>query len=310
MDDPGIISQEVETCLRHWSVTPSSLELVSHSENIVYKVTAEDGTNYALRVHRPGYHTMAVLNSERIWTDALIQFGLRVPRAYPTKTGEYYVSAECGGTTRQIGLIAWLEGKPMSDIVVAEGEGEFPLELIRDAGVNCAQFHNQAANWTPPPEFTRHSPNIQGLLGDEPFWGRFWESPSLTRAERLTINALRKLITQRLENYGESSNTYSMIHSDMHDENLFVGDGGLMVIDFDDAGFGWHQYDLAVMLFPYSDRSDFDAIQQTLIEGYRTQRNLCDEDLSYLEMFIKMRTLALIGWLSARPELDLSLIHI
>ena len=96
---------------------------------------------------------------------------------------------------------------------------------------------------------------------------------------------------------------YSMIHADLHEENLFVSNDGLIVIDFDDSGFGWHQYDLAVALFAYSDRSDFDAIQNALVEGYRTRRDLSDEDLSLLELFVLVRTLALIGWANARPEI-------
>ena len=56
-------------------------------------------------------------------------------------------------------------------------------------------------------------------------------------------------------------------------------------------------------LISFSERSDFDAIQLTMVEGYQTQRDLSDEDLSLLELFIVVRTLALIGWASARPEL-------
>jgi len=303
MDDPQAILHEITPCLHHWDIERARIELVSHSENIVYKVTAEDGEEYALRVHRPGYHSRAELNSEQIWTDALIQYGLRVPRAYPTAAGDYYVSVECGGLQRQLGLIAWLEGQPLCNIIVPEGDGDFPLRLIREAGAICAQFHNQATQWRPPPKYTRHSLNLQGLLGEEPFWGRFWEAPTLTETEQRTIIGLRKTITQRLSDYGESPTTYSMIHADMHDENLFVSDDGLIVIDFDDSGFGWHQYDLAVTLFAHSDRADFDAIKNALVEGYRTQRDLSDEDLSLLELFILMRTLALIGWASARLEI-------
>ena len=303
MDDPKTILQEITPCLSHWNIEAANIELASHAENIVYKVTAQDGTDYALRVHRPGYHTRAELNSEQIWTDALIQFGMRVPMAYPTTSGDYYVSAECGGSKRQLALITWLEGRPLTSIIAPDGEAEFPLQMIREAGAICAQFHNQATGWSPPPGFTRHHLNLQGLLGEAPFWGRFWEVPSLTATQRRTISGLRKTVTQRLLDYGESPATYSMIHADLHEENLFVSNDGLIVIDFDDSGFGWHQYDLAVALFAYSDRSDFDAIQNTLVEGYRTQRDLSDEDLSLLELFVLVRTLALIGWANARPEI-------
>ena len=40
----------------------------------------------------------------------------------------------------------------------------------------------------------------------------------------------------------------STIHADLHAGNILVRDGGVTVIDVDDAGFGWHVYELAVAL--------------------------------------------------------------
>ena len=39
---------------------------------------------------------------------------------------------------------------------------------------------------------------------------------------------------------------YSMIHADMHPGNVLVDGDRLTVIDFDDAAWGWHAYDIAV----------------------------------------------------------------
>ena len=96
-----------------------------------------------------------------------------------------------------------------------------------------------------------------------------------------------------------------MIHADLHEGNLFVTDAGMVVIDFDDAGFGWHVYDLAVALFSFCDRPDFTNIQDALINGYKSLRDLADEDLAILPLFILVRTLALLGWASSRPELGI-----
>jgi Ser/Thr protein kinase RdoA (MazF antagonist) len=305
MDDPLAILHEVKPCLAEWHIEPQSIELASHSENIVYKVISQDETVYALRVHRPGYHSLAELNSEQIWTSALTQFGLQVPKAYPSRQGNYYISVKCGRSDRQVGLTGWLEGRPLASLLPAEGNFQFEiLEKINEVGAICAQFHNQAASWQAPKQFTRHHLNVEGFLGENPFWGRFWEVSSLTITEQRTLTTVRKVMAQRLEEFGQHAKTYSMIHADLHEHNVMVTDNGLVVIDFDDAGFGWHQYDLAVAIFSYKDKPDFETIQNALIEGYRSKRDLCDEDLSWLPLFIQVRNLALIGWASARPELD------
>lgn len=303
MDDPDAIAEEVVPYLSHWNISPAEFKLASHSENIVFKVVAESGDAYAFRVHRPGYHTKQRLDSEQMWTQALLDCGLLVPKAYATNEGGYYVSAKCGGGTRQLGLIGWLEGQPLDQLIKPFGEAEFPIDRIREAGEICAKFHDQATTWQPPREFTRQHLNVDGLLGEAPFWGRFWEAPGMTPAERITIEKHRERIRERLVEYDQPSHTYSMIHADMHEENLFVSPHGLMVIDFDDSGFGWHQYDLAIILISHLERPDYEVIRQTLLNGYLSQRPMSDEDLELVDLFLLMRTLALIGWVTDRPEL-------
>ena len=58
-----------------------------------------------------------------------------------------------------------------------------------------------------------------------------------------------------------------MIHADLHPGNVVISGDRLHVIDFDDAGFGWHAYDLAVALKDYQNDPQFDAYQTALIQG-------------------------------------------
>jgi len=75
------------------------------------------------------------------------------------------------------------------------------------------------------------------------------------------------------------------------------------VIDFDDAGFGWHQYDLAVALVAYQDHPDFAMFRDACIAGYRSVRTISDPDLALLPMFLLIRDMVQIGWFHQRPEL-------
>ena len=75
------------------------------------------------------------------------------------------------------------------------------------------------------------------------------------------------------------------------------------VIDFDDSGFGWHQYDLAVALVAYQDHPDFAMFRDACIAGYRSVRTISDADLALLPMFLLIRDMAQMGWFHQRPEL-------
>ena len=44
-------------------------------------------------------------------------------------------------------------------------------------GSIMAKMHNHAEHWREPVGFTRHAWDVDGLTGDRPFWGRFWELP-------------------------------------------------------------------------------------------------------------------------------------
>ena len=95
-----------------------------------------------------------------------------------------------------------------------------------------------------------------------------------------------------------------MIHADLHAHNILVDQSGaLHVFDFDDAGFGWHQYELAVALFGHEEQPYFDAITDALVAGYRAERAFDDEALSLLPLFLLIRRLVLISWQWDRPEL-------
>ncbi len=111
----------------------------------------------------------------------------------------------------------------------------------------------------------------------------------------------RDAIRAVLDRYGVDARTYSLIHADLHFDNVLVDGDRLAVIDFDDSGFGWHQYDLAVVLTGHPAER-FDLNFASLLRGYRRVRALPDEDAALVPMLVVVRALALLGWIERRPE--------
>ena len=52
-----------------------------------------------------------------------------------------------------------------------------------------ASMHNQASTWAVPVGFRRHALDADGLMGDAPFWGPFWDHPGFTADERTLVLA-------------------------------------------------------------------------------------------------------------------------
>ena len=295
-----------QAALAAFPLDAARVELVSMSENVTFRVDATDGARYVLRLHRPGYHTLDELVSERVWIRALADAGIAVPAPVRTRAGDEYttVPVRAKGEQRHAGLTRWIDGTMLINLLRAA-----PAAVLDDyfaqLGALAATLHDQASAWSPPARFPRHAFDADGLLGEQPFWGRFWEHPDLSPDERAMVLSMRERIRAVLERRGRSRSTYGMIHADLHPSNVLVDGDRLAIIDFDDAGHGWHLYDIAVALF--HDRlagRNYATVERAFLRGYRSVRVLSDEDAALLPMFLLIRGMVTIGWIRDRPELD------
>ncbi|MEX2495142.1 MAG: phosphotransferase [Woeseia sp.] len=287
-----------------WNIESALLDLLKYRENAVFKVTTGDH-KFALRVHRPGYHSNAALSSELQWMEALSEAGIDVPRIVPTASGQLFAVRETGDMSApvQIDLFEWIDGGQLGSVEAGvAGDTQSIHDLYRKLGELAAGLHNQAESWQPPPQFVRHAWDEDGLAGAEPFWGRFWELPALTRDQRQLLTAARERVHRDLAALPKDFRHYSMIHADFSPENLLVQGDRVRLIDFDDAGFGWHLFELATPLFFLLDEPYFDEASKGVISGYRMRRTLEDEQLELLPLFFLARGLTYISWVHTRPE--------
>lgn len=292
-----------QQALEVWGLQSARRKLVATRENIVFRVDPDDGQPLVLHLHRPGYHSLEELISERQWTHALSDRGISVPVPVQALDGRDYVLVEnsMSGEARYAGITHWVEGKMLYHIISSSGDF---APNFRRLGRLAARMHNQASGWEPPSGFVRPWLDADGLMGlsPSPFTGPFWALPELTASERARLEHLRGTIHDRLLRLETGPVTYSMIHADLHPGNLVVNGERLHVIDFDDAAFGWHMYDLAVGVYHYQGDPSFPEIVDAVFEGYREIRPLDTESTALLPVFLLIRTLDRIGWLVNRPD--------
>lgn len=292
-----------ERALQQFPVVPTALELVSVAENITFRAQSPEG-QFALRLHRPHYNTLEELISERSWASALLEAGIAVQAPLQTSAGTHFCEMAIPelGETRYVGMTRWLPGTPLAEHLQAAVASQARESVFRRIGELAAQLHSQVSTWREPRGFTRPRLDLDGLLGEAPRWGRFWEHPALAAAEREQLSRARSLLQARLRDYGADPGNFGLIHADLHAGNVLVHDETLGLIDFDDAAYGWFVYDLATALVEYWDEADFPRLRAALLQGYRTHRALPARDEAMLDSFLLMRSLAIIGWLYQRPE--------
>jgi Ser/Thr protein kinase RdoA (MazF antagonist) len=289
--------------LEKWNLGGAHLKTLSISENVAFRVDA-NGQTYVLRIHRPTYHTLKELNSELLWTKALREEGIAAPKPLLTTDGHAYVTLPLPGSNeaRNVSILHWVGGELLGNLMVQDPDEGSIRQYFEQLGQIAARIHNQSSGWAIPKGFERHNLDIDGLVGRNPFWGKFWDLPQYDLRQRKLIKEVRLVAIESLSAYAKSPRTYSLIHADLAPTNVVVSNTGLHIIDFDDSAFGWHEYELAVAIQTYVDHPLFKAIFEATVAGYRCLRPLPDSGISRIPLFIIVRFLVSLGWASQRPE--------
>ena len=292
--------------LESWNLQDAEVWELKYRENCVFGVRDSEGTQYALRIHRPGYHDEAALKSELQWMEALRADGVHTPEVIHTNSGELSVRIQVEDVpeARVCDLLGWVEGEQLGQI--EGGTSELSLEDIRSnhklAGRIAAQVHNQAQSWTIPEGFKRPVMDGPGLISEQGYLGDFRTHPHLLEEQLSLLNKAAAKVEKDLEAFGKGKDRFGLTHADFLPENMLLNNGDVRLIDFDDCGFGWYVMDIATCLFFQLGEESFDAAMEGMVEGYREVRELPDEHLELLGAFFLARCLCYIAWVATRQE--------
>jgi Ser/Thr protein kinase RdoA (MazF antagonist) len=267
------------------------LRLVAARENAVYAADLRAGPA-ALRLHRPGYQTEAAIRSELWWCAALADAGVPVPRPLPTTDGALLHRLPDG---RIATAVAWAAGAPIGAAGrPMEGPPARIVALHATLGRLLGDLHRATDALAPPPWFERPRWDVPGLVGEAPFWSRFWEHPALTGREADLLRQARAALMPDL------AGDFGLIHADVLRENVLAAPAGLTLIDFDDSGWGFRGYDLGTVLSQCLAEPALPDIAAALAEGYAAGRPAFPVAAATLPHWTLMRCCASVGWTMTR----------
>ncbi len=283
-----------------WSCITSAPELFMHRENSVFKVQTDIGPA-ALRVHRHGYHNKAAISSEMQWMAELSRNGLQVPKPLTNDDGAFLCEIPYGGMYYLVDLLTWLDGVQLGNSTnpLAFGKGELQ-KIFFNLGSCIAKMHTVTDRWQIPQGFERHAWDREGFVGENAFWGRFWEASGFDDTGRRLLQLARDKAGCELGTLQHSGADYGLIHADFVRQNILVEGTDVRIIDFDDSGFGFRMYDFATALVKNRAEPHYETIKAALFEGYRSQHALSALDEKSLDFFLTLRDFAYLGWMDAR----------
>ncbi|WP_319558498.1 phosphotransferase enzyme family protein [Thiomicrorhabdus sp.] len=291
-----------EQALEKWALPEeATLNLLSLSENATYRVDMSDRPPLVLRVHRTDYHSKKGIQTELDWMNALQgEAGIKTPQAILGKNGEAIqeIVSESSGEVRYITLFHFIDGE--------EPDESDLIEPFKRLGEVAGKMHNHAREWVLPEYFDRLVWDYEGCIGASANWGDWRLGPGLESHQFSTLEEVAELLKVRLQAFGQSTQRFGLIHSDIRLANLLICDGETRVIDFDDCGLGWYLYDLASAVSFIETMPGLDKVIEAWIEGYLRSAELSEEEIREIPTFIMLRRLTLLAWLGSHPDADLA----
>lgn len=284
--------------LPRWGLSrDADLSLLTISENATFRARdGASGRDVIFRVHRPGYHTRAEIESELAWIEALAQDRIVATLAVvPLADGSLIADIDDGGDTRHVVAFGLLPGREPAE------DDDLP-RWYRELGAVNARLHRHAREWRRPDGFVRKLWDFDAMLGDVQLWGDWRAGLGLDAKGREILERCAVELRRRLDAYGKGEDRFGLVHADMRLANLLVDGDTLHVIDFDDCGFSWYLYDFAAAISFSEQEPWVPQVRQAWIDGYRSVAPLADADCAMIPVFVMLRRMLLTAWIASHSE--------
>jgi Ser/Thr protein kinase RdoA (MazF antagonist) len=288
--------QLATVALMRYGVDEARFHLVRQAGNTLFRVKtsnlpspeAPDGLfeegQYLLRVHEPGYQEPEAIDLELTWLDAMRrEANLPVPEPIAALDGRWLLSINAPGVpgTRHCSLLRWLKGR--------SAKNRFRPHHLRAQGRLMARLHQFSIQWQPPAGLSKRRFDWDGLFQNDVGSGMTnadaWALLSPLHSEAFTFVA--EQIQDVMKEWGQSLDVFGLIHGDLGvDANLFFWHGEPRAIDFDDSGFGYWVFDLAVALDACRDDPAYPRYREALLDGYAEFRSLPEKQAEQIELFL------------------------
>jgi Ser/Thr protein kinase RdoA (MazF antagonist) len=282
--------------LADYGIDNPRLRLVRQAGNTLFRVWAADlpdsgaradlfeEAQYLLRVHQPGYQDTEAIELELAWLAAMRrEADLPVPEPIATldERSLLPMSDSAVPGTRNCSLLRWVKGRSVQNC--------FQLHHFRAQGRLMARLHNFSAQWQIPVGLHKRKFDWDGLFQNDVGSGmanaEAWAL--LSPRNRQAFSFVAERIREVMEEWGQCPDVFGLIHGDLGvDANLLFWHGEPRAIDFDDSGFGYWAFDLAVALDSCRDDPRYSRYREALLNGYAEIRLLPEKQAEQVELFL------------------------
>jgi len=280
------------TALVQYGITADELQNLRYYNNATYRVVADDGRQFVLRV-TCNHHGEIRLRSEMQWLRAMqSDLGVRVPDPVVTLDSQLTVKASVPSVSepRWCNVFHWLDGMSIAEAQM--NARDFGL-----MGSACAHLHQSSAAFDPSPGFDRPQWDEEFCLDRDV--NNTLERIIAHLRGHLTNEAIDRFVLLAGQGRVLMSSlrldplSYGLIHADLHAGNCLFRHDGVAFIDFEDLSWGYFLYDVATALFGSIERLDYFDLTEAFTTAYARIRPLPADFTHQLRLFQVLRALFL-----------------
>jgi Ser/Thr protein kinase RdoA (MazF antagonist) len=274
----------LDKAARFYGVSKRDLTKLGSFESLVFEFT-RGGENFILKLTHRIHRSREQVVGELEWVEHLKKNGVSVCGVVPSVRGNPLEIVEIENSYF---IVYVLEKAPGSH---AE-KGQWNDRLILQWGSTLGKIHAATGTFIPSTESYK----------------RFqWYDDDSLKAEKyippnqsVVIEKINGHI-EKLRNLDTDGHSYGLIHSDLHNWNFYVHDGGIYVFDTDDCHYNWLAYDIGIPLY-YALRTDGigdDNIEyaryffRLFMEGYKRENDIDPVWITRIPDFMKLREMDL-----------------
>jgi len=224
----------LEKFLQPYRLVVDDATFLRYGQNYVYSCQRA-GKKCIIRISKDRHRSKAEVEAELSWVLFMVERGIKACAPIPAENGDLCTTFEFAGETY---LVTCFEHAPGHEIARHDVAEHFYEQLGRFLG----RMHAEAASF-----------NFRQISLARPNWhdSRLLQKDFTEKQECLTekFRASVADLIQQLSNIPKTDNAHGLIHGDISFGNIFIHEGELWLIDFDNCEHGYFLQDLGIVLW-------------------------------------------------------------
>lgn len=271
---------------------PVQCELLNRGFNDAFLVRTSKDERYVFRLSSLGRRVESDVAAETAFLAYLQGQGIPVAAPRPMPDGSLFTGVQLPEGNRPAVLFRYLAGRRPD---------HFDVNDARLQGRTLARIHNAASSFDGL-QAGSHRADLDHLLL-EPL-KKVLSRQALETDARKYLTALSERLTRSVT--GDGNLSWTRCHGDCHGANARIvaaedGTEEAAFFDFDDGGFGYLSYDLAVHLWAHTSFGrSLHRVWHAFVEGYREVRPIGGSDFEAVHRFVMIRHFWLMGEYASR----------